>query len=41
MPTTVTKTIGPGKDYATFSLAEADVVNIATTAFGSSLDRLL
>jgi hypothetical protein len=36
MPTTVTKTIGPGKDYATFSLAEADVVNIATTAFGSS-----
>lgn len=36
MPTIVTKTIGSGKDYATFSLATADINNIATAAFGST-----
>ena len=33
--TTVTRTIGSGKDYANFIAAEADVVNIATSAIGS------
>ena len=37
MPTVVTKTIGPtGRDYATFTAAEADVENIATAEFGST-----
>jgi hypothetical protein len=34
--TTVTRTIGSGKDYATFTLAEADVVDIATSAIGGA-----
>jgi hypothetical protein len=36
MVTVITKTIGSGKDYASFTLAEADVENIATLAFGST-----
>ena len=36
MPTIVTKTIGSGKDYATFTAAAADLNNIATAAFGST-----
>lgn len=36
MPTVVTKTIGSGKDYATFTAAAADINSIATTAFGST-----
>ena len=36
MVTVITKTIGSGKDYADFTLAEADVTNIATLAFGST-----
>ena len=36
MPTVVTRTIGVGKDYANFTAAEADVVNIATSAIGGT-----
>lgn len=38
MVTVITKTIGAGGgyDYATFTAAEADVENVATTAFGST-----
>ena len=36
MPTVVTRTIGVGKDYANFTAAEADVVNIATSAIGGA-----
>jgi len=36
MPTVVTKTIGSGKDYATFTAAAAAINSIATTAFGST-----
>jgi hypothetical protein len=36
MVTVITKTIGSGKDYASFTAAEADVQNIATLAFGST-----
>jgi len=36
MVTVITKTIGSGRDYASFTLAEADVENIATLAFGST-----
>jgi hypothetical protein len=32
MVTVITKTIGSGKDYASFTLAEADVTNIGTSA---------
>jgi hypothetical protein len=35
MVTVITKTIGPSGDYASFTAAEADVVNIATAAFKS------
>ena len=33
---TVTKTIGPGGDYATFAAAEADTDNIATSEIGNA-----
>ena len=36
MVTVITKTIGSGRDYASFTAAEADVQNIATLAFGST-----
>lgn len=36
MVTTIYKTIGPGQDYASFTLAEAAVVSIATAEFGST-----
>ena len=37
MVTVVTKTIGPaGRDYATFTLAEAAVESIATAEFGGT-----
>jgi len=35
MVTVITKTIGPSGDYASFTAAEADVVNIATAAVKS------
>ena len=36
MVTVVTKTIGSGKDYSSFTLAEAAVETIATSAFGGT-----